>query len=68
MQHDHQTGAQVRPGIHDFDAALGTILGIVLIGRINRRPLLLTGFTGVAARHAILALSFLLPESAFRSY
>src|SRR5688572_483025 len=68
MQHDHQTGAQVRPGIHDFDAALGTILGIVLIGRINRRPLLLTGFTGVAAGHAILALSFLLPESAFRSY
>ena len=49
-------------------AIIGTILGIVLIGRINRRPLLLTGFTGVATGHAVLALSFLLPESAFRSY
>jgi major inositol transporter-like SP family MFS transporter len=49
-------------------AIVGTILGIVLIGRINRRPLLLTGFTGVAAGHAVLALSFLLPESGFRSY
>jgi MFS transporter, SP family, major inositol transporter len=47
---------------------IGTILGIVLIGRINRRPLLLTGFTGVAVGHAVLALSFLLPESGFRSY
>ncbi|MCU1616653.1 MAG: sugar transporter [Frankiales bacterium] len=49
-------------------AIVGTILGIVLIGRINRRPLLLTGFTGVASGHAILALSFRLPESGFRSY
>jgi major inositol transporter-like SP family MFS transporter len=47
---------------------VGTVLGIVLIGRINRRPLLLTGFTGVAAGHAVLGLSFLLPESGFRSY
>jgi major inositol transporter-like SP family MFS transporter len=49
-------------------AIIGTVLGIVLIGRINRRPLLLTGFTGVAAGHAVLALSFMLPESGFRSY
>jgi major inositol transporter-like SP family MFS transporter len=49
-------------------AIIGTILGIVLIGHFNRRTLLLTGFTGVAAGHAILALSFLLPESGFRSY
>ena len=49
-------------------AIIGTILGIVLIGHFNRRPLLLTGFTGVAAGHAVLALSFLLPETAFRSY
>src|SRR4051794_35133757 len=47
---------------------IGTVLGIVLIGRHNRRPLLLTGFTGVAAGHAVLALSFVLPESNFRSY
>src|SRR3954451_5586569 len=47
---------------------IGTVLGIVLIGRFNRRPLLLTGFSGVAAGHAVLALSFLLPESGFRSY
>jgi major inositol transporter-like SP family MFS transporter len=49
-------------------AIVGTILGIVLLGYFNRRPLLLTGFTGVAAGHAVLALSFLLPESSFRSY
>ena len=30
-------------------AIIGTILGIVLLGYFNRRPLLLTGFTGVAA-------------------
>ena len=40
---------------------IGTIIGIVLLGYFNRRPLLLTGFTGVAAGHAVLALSFLLP-------
>jgi major inositol transporter-like SP family MFS transporter len=49
-------------------AIIGTILGIVLLGYFNRRPLLLTGFTGVAAGHAVLALSFLLPESTLRSY
>jgi major inositol transporter-like SP family MFS transporter len=49
-------------------AIVGTILGIVLLGYYNRRPLLLTGFTGVAAGHAVLALSFMLPESSFRSY
>jgi major inositol transporter-like SP family MFS transporter len=49
-------------------AIVGTILGIVLLGYYNRRPLLLTGFTGVATGHAVLALSFLLPESSFRSY
>jgi MFS transporter, SP family, major inositol transporter len=49
-------------------AIIGTILGIILIGHYNRRALLLTGFTGVAAGHAILALSFMLPESGFRSY
>ncbi|MGY1636921.1 sugar porter family MFS transporter [Geodermatophilus sp. SYSU D00742] len=49
-------------------AIIGTVFGIWLIGRVNRRPLLLTGFTGVAGGHAVLALSFLLPESGFRSY
>src|SRR3954454_19079563 len=47
---------------------VGTVLGIYLLGLRNRRPLLLTGFTGVAAGHAFLALSFLLPESSFRTY
>ena len=45
-----------------------TIIGIVLLGHFNRRPLLLIGFTGVAGRTLVLALSFLLPESTFRSY
>jgi major inositol transporter-like SP family MFS transporter len=49
-------------------AIAGTILGIVMLGYFNRRPMLLTGFTGVAAGHLVLALSFLLPETEFRSY
>ncbi|WP_433505630.1 sugar porter family MFS transporter [Pseudonocardia halophobica] len=49
-------------------AIIGTVLGIILLGYINRRPLLLTGFSGVAIGHAVLGLSFLLPESTGRSY
>jgi MFS transporter, SP family, major inositol transporter len=46
----------------------GTILGIYLLGHINRRPLVMTGFVGVAAGHLVLALMFLLPESKARAY
>lgn len=46
----------------------GTILGIYLLGHINRRPLVITGFIGVAAGHLVLALMFLLPESRARAY
>ena len=49
-------------------AIIGTVLDIILLGYYNRRPLLLIGFTGVTLGHAVLALSFLLPESGFRSY
>src|SRR6266545_8286158 len=35
---------------------------------MNRRPLLLAGFSGVAGSLAVLALVFLLPESTARSY
>ena len=47
---------------------IGTILGIILLGFVNRRPLLMTGFVGVAAGHALLAVMFLLPESTTRAY
>jgi len=47
---------------------IGTILGIVLLGIVNRRPLLMTGFVGVAAGHALLAVMFLLPASSTRAY
>ena len=46
----------------------GTVLGIYLLGHVNRRPLVMTGFVGVAAGHLILALMFLLPESRTRAY
>jgi major inositol transporter-like SP family MFS transporter len=46
----------------------GTVLGIYLLGHVNRRPLVMIGFTGVAAGHLILALMFLLPESRARAY
>jgi len=45
-----------------------TLLGIWLLGFMNRRPLLLAGFIGVASSLAVLALVFLLPESTARSY
>jgi major inositol transporter-like SP family MFS transporter len=45
-----------------------TLVGIVLLGFMNRRPLLIAGFSGVAASQAALALCFLLPESTLRSY
>jgi major inositol transporter-like SP family MFS transporter len=46
----------------------GTILGIYLLGHVNRRPLVMTGFVGVALGHLVLALMFLLPESKTRAY
>jgi major inositol transporter-like SP family MFS transporter len=45
-----------------------TLVGIILLGFMNRRPLLITGFAGVAGSQAALALCFALPESNFRSY
>src|SRR3954469_9385868 len=45
-----------------------TILGIFLLGFVNRRRMLITGFSGVAASQAALALVFLLPQSTARSY
>jgi major inositol transporter-like SP family MFS transporter len=45
-----------------------TIVGIILLGFMNRRPLLITGFAGVAGSQAALALCFALPESTLRSY
>ncbi len=47
---------------------LGTILGIYLLGHVNRRPLVMTGFIGVTTGHLLLALMFLLPESRLRAY
>ena len=45
-----------------------TILGIYLLGIVNRRRMLIIGFTGVALSQAALALVFLLPSSTTRSY
>lgn len=45
-----------------------TIVGIILLGFVNRRTMLLTGFIGVASSQAALSLVFLLPSSTGRSY
>ncbi|MEU0497408.1 sugar porter family MFS transporter [Mycobacterium sp. NPDC006124] len=45
-----------------------TIIGIILLGFVGRRTMLLIGFSGVAASQAALALTFLLSESTTRSY
>jgi major inositol transporter-like SP family MFS transporter len=47
---------------------IGTVIGIWLLGHHNRRPLLFTGFSGVAVGHLVLSLAFMLPESTARSY
>jgi major inositol transporter-like SP family MFS transporter len=45
-----------------------TIVGIILLGFVGRRKMLLTGFAGVVLSQAALALVFLLPASDTRSY
>lgn len=45
-----------------------TIIGIILLGFVGRRTMLLIGFAGVAASQAALAAAFLLPENTTRSY
>jgi major inositol transporter-like SP family MFS transporter len=49
-------------------SVVGTVVGIILLGYYNRRPLLITGFVGVTVSHAVLAAMFLLPESGARTY
>jgi len=49
-------------------AIIGCITGIYLLGKYNRRPLLIFGFASVAASHVALALAFLLPQSTVVSY
>jgi len=45
-----------------------TLVGIYLLGKLNRRTMLKIGFTGIACSDALLAIMFLLPESTARSY
>jgi major inositol transporter-like SP family MFS transporter len=45
-----------------------TIIGIILLGYIGRRTMLLIGFAGVALSQLALSLVFMLPESTTRSY
>lgn len=49
-------------------SVITTIIGIILLGFVGRRLMLLIGFAGVAASQLALALVFLLPESTTRSY
>lgn len=44
---------------------LGTLLGLYLVGRVDRRPMLMTGQATVAACHAALAVLFVLSGSVF---
>ena len=47
---------------------IGTVVGIILLGHLNRRRMVQIGYAGVAAGHLLLALMFLLPESPTRAY
>jgi major inositol transporter-like SP family MFS transporter len=45
-----------------------TFVGIALLGRVNRRPMLLAGQIGTTSSLLLIGLAFLLPESTTRSY
>ena len=45
-----------------------TVVGIYLLGKVNRRTMLKIGFTGVVFSDLLLAIMFKLPESTARSY
>ena len=49
-------------------SVLMTFVGIWLLGRAGRRPMLITGQTGTTVSLAVLGLCFTLPESTVRSY
>lgn len=49
-------------------AIIGCVSGIYLLGKVNRRPLLIFGFASVATSHVVLALCFLLPQSTTVSF
>lgn len=49
-------------------SVITTIIGIILLGFVGRRTMLLIGFAGVAGSQLALALVFQLPESTMRSY
>jgi MFS transporter, SP family, major inositol transporter len=45
-----------------------TLVGIYLLGKLNRRTMLKIGFSGIVVSDVLLAVMFLLPESTVRSY
>lgn len=45
-----------------------TVVGMWILGVMGRRKMMLLGFGGVAASHLGLLITYLLPESAMRSY
>ncbi|MEB3372426.1 sugar porter family MFS transporter [Saccharopolyspora mangrovi] len=49
-------------------SVVATFIGISLLGRIGRRPIIITGQVGVTISLALLGVCFLLPESTFRSF
>lgn len=47
----------------------GLLVGLALMNRVNRRPMLLFGFIGTTTAHLLIGLSsLLLPEGLFRAY
>jgi major inositol transporter-like SP family MFS transporter len=45
-----------------------TTVGMALLGRVRRRPMLLGGLIGTSSSLLAIGLAFLLPESTFRSF
>ncbi|MFJ7215030.1 sugar porter family MFS transporter [Amycolatopsis sp. NPDC098790] len=63
------TQAAITATIANGVVSVGSVLiGIFLLGRFGRRPLVITGQAGITTALALLGACFLLPESTARSY
>lgn len=49
-------------------SVIATIVGMNLLSRFNRRPIMITGVIGIVAAHLLMGLVYLMPHSVTNSY
>jgi len=64
-----RNGALIANTANGLFSLLGCLVGMRLMNRVDRRTMLLTGFTGTTAAHLLVGLSsLLLPDGVLRGY